>query len=381
MHTTTLARRTFFGAAALLLLFPVLALALEMRAHDQPTIGANETIAGDIYIAGGSVTHLGKVEGDFVGAGGTVLVQGPVGADVMVSGGTVTVVGPVADDVRVAGGNVTVNSLVTGDVVAFGGQLTIAGHIGGDVVAYGGTIRIDAPVTGDVRLGGGNIYINAPIAGTVRIDAAEKVTLGQSAAIAGDLIYSSASEASVENGARVEGATAYTPRPDIREAATEGLIAFLSLWFIAKFFMMLVAAMLVGLIFKRYATELGRRALVQPLPEFATGLVTVIVLPIISGILLVTIVGIPLGLLGLFLFAAMLVFGGIIAPIVLGSLLNSWIFTKPIEVSWKTILMGVAAFYLAGFVPFVGTLARLFFFFLALGAALRFKWGMAKEWR
>ena len=382
MRHTLLRIRHFIPVVALALLCaPLLASALELRTGEQPSINIGESIVDDLYITGGAVSHLGTAQGDFIAAGGSVLIQGTVGADAIVGGGTVTFVGPIGDDVRVAGGNVTINSAVAGDVVAFGGQLTFAGNIGGDLIAYGGTVRVDAPVGGDVRMGGGNIYINAPINGSVHIDAAEKVTLGPSAAIAGDFIYKAASELVNESGAPIGGMIEYTPRPDIREAAAEGLIAFLSLWFIAKFFMMLFGAMLVGLVFKRYATELGRRALRQPVPEFATGLVVVIVLPIVSVILLATIVGIPLGFLGMFSFGALLVYGGLIAPIVLGSLLNSWMFTRPIEVSWKTILLGVVAFYIVGFVPFVGTLARVFFLLLALGAAIRFKWDLAKEWQ
>lgn len=363
-----------------LLVIPIISEALVLRASDQATVGQAEKIAGDVYLAGGNVSNAGTISGDLVTAGGSVLLNGEVKNDVLASGGTVTILGKVLDDVRAFGGNVIVTSDVSGDIIVAGGNVHVAGKVGGNIIAAGGAVSIEAPVEGNVRVAGGEVRINAPIKGTLEVQA-DRVVLGSSAKIGGDFSYHAATQAQIENGAEVKGETTFTPRVDVREGLKQGIIAFLSLWFVLKFLMLLTGAMALGLFFKKYFDELTKRSLQEPVPEFMTGLATVIVLPIISAVLIGTVIGIPLGVIGLITFVAMMIFGGLIAPILLGNMLAVWLFKKTGETSWKTILLGVVVFYIAAFIPFVGWLARTFFLLLALGAALRIKWGIAREWR
>lgn len=372
--------KKLLGFACILLVTPLISFGLELRASDQPSVTAQEKIVGDMYMAGGNVTSSGNIAGDLITVGGSVLLNGEVKSDVLAGGGTVTILGKVLDDVRVFGGNVIVTSDIVGDLIAAGGNVQVTGKVGGDVILVGGAVTLDAPVMGSVRVYGGEVRINAPIAGNLDVQA-DRVSVGPLSLVTGDFAYHAATEARLENGAQVKGKTIYTPRVNVREGLKQGVIAFLSLWFVLKFLMLLVGALVFGLFFKKYWNELTKRSLAAPMPEFVTGLVTVIVLPIISAVLIATFVGMPLGFLGLLIFSAMMIFGGLIAPVILGNMLSIWLFKKSGETSWKTILLGVVVFYVAGFIPFVGWLARTFFLLLAIGAALRFKWGIAKEWR
>jgi hypothetical protein len=332
-------------------------------------------------MAGGNVTSAGSVRGDLVIGAGSVLVSGPVSGDLMIGGGNITVSGEVTDDVRIGGGNVTIQSVVRGDALVGGGQVNLAGErIGGDVAVAGGTVRIDAAIGGSARIAGGDIYLNAPVAGDVEIEA-EKLTLGPRADIAGDLSYRAPDPATLQDGAVVRGETTFEERVGRKEAEA-GLAAFFTFWIVAKFLMLLVGALLIGLAFQRYARELVAIAAARPLLEFGRGLVAVIVLPIISLILLATIIGIPLGVIGLLMLATMLIFASLIAPIVLGAVVHKLIW-KPAGylVSWQTILLGVALYFLLGLIPFIGLLVTCIVKLVALGATLNLKWGLAKDWR
>ncbi len=364
----------------LLALLPISVSALELRASDQPSVAPAEKIVGDLYMAGGSVTSSGSIAGDLVTAGGSVLLNGEVKSDILAAGGTVTILGKAFDDVRVFGGNVIITSDIVGDLVAAGGNVQVTGKIGGDALLAGGSVTLEAPVAGNLKIAGGEVRINAPITGNVEVQA-DRVILGSSAAIKGNFSYHAATQAQMDSGAVVTGTIDYTPRVDVREGLKQGVIAFLSLWFVLKFLMLLVGAMVFGLAFKKYGEELTKRSLANPMPEFFTGLVTVIVLPIISAVLIGTIVGIPLGTLGFLAFFILMTAIGLITPVVLGNMLSVWLFKSTGETTWKTILLGVVVFYIAGFIPFVGWLARTFFFLLTLGASLRLKWELTKEWR
>ena len=107
-----------------------------------------------------------------------------------------------------------------------------------------------------------------------------------------------------------------------------------------------------------------------------------IVFPVASVLLLLTIVGIPIGVIGLIAFAGAMIFSWISAAIILGVFLHRWL--KKVNVftiSWKTILLGVVVFSLLGLVPVIGWIIQCALVLLALGSAMKFKWNMMKEWR
>jgi hypothetical protein len=356
-------------------LAPTATFAAELRGGDQATVGSGEVINNDLYIAGGQVTSSGTIQGDLTAAGGTILVTGPVSQDVTVAGGTITLLGTVGNAIRAAGGNITIGSSVHSDIVAAGGQIQISGgQIDRDVVIMGGSARIDSPVLGSVRFTGGQLFINTSVAGNVVVDA-RKVTLGSAAAISGNFTYKASEPVVMESGARVSGVVTYTPRSSAGYASKNALLAFFTAWVFAKLFMLLAGALVFGLFFRRFTVELVKSAFAEPLSEIGRGLVVLIVLPVASILLLITVVGVPLGVIGLLGFILAIVVSGLIAPILLGSLLNNWAKKNSSnEVSGKTIILGVLVYFVLVFVPFLGWALQCGFFLLALGAASKLKW-------
>ncbi len=378
MYTKTIAAALLLAAVV-----PFAAFAADLRMGKDSSILPTENVLDDVYIIGRTATGSGSVRGDFIGTGGTVLLNGSVGGDVLAAGGTVSILGLVADDVRVAGGNVLVGGNIASDVFVAGGQVQLAGvRIGGDAIVTGGSVRIDTPIEGDARFTGGDIYINAPIAGNVEVKA-DRVTIGSAARISGTLNYAARKEAQIEVGAVVSGGMHYTERKNMHGGfSAAGLIALLSLWFVFTFLMLLVSALLITLLLKRYAREMITRASVEPWLEVGVGLVIFIVLPVVSVMLLLTLIGIPLGALGLLAFGASVLWGVLLSPVILGSFLDKWMFSRTgYELSWKTTLLGVAVYCIIGLIPFVGGLVHLVLILLSLGVTMRLKWNLIQEWR
>ena len=376
--------KTMFAGAFLsvmLLSVPVVALAAELRTGEHPTLGASEQTAGNFYIAGGNVTSNGNVQGDIAAAGGNVLISGPIAEDVAAAGGSITILSDVAGDERILGGNIIIHGRIGGDLAAAGGQVQLSGAgVGGDVLWGGGTFRIDAPVAGNLELAGGNVFINAPINGNVRFRG-ETLTLGSAAVIGGNLTYSSPKEAVMQEGAVVKGEISYGRRPDTAHTASTGLLVFLSVAFFLKFLMTLAGALVLGLMFKRYSMAFVNGAAAQPLLELGRGFAALVFLPAASVVFLVTVIGIPLGALGLIGFAGIVLFASIAAPILLGSIVRRWISkSAEYEITWGTILLGAALFTLLMLIPLIGWLAKFALVLMAIGSALKIKWDVAKNW-
>lgn len=382
-HYNRMSRALFVGVfVSAALLMPVFAAAAEFRAGDQPSLASNERTAGNFYIAGGNVTSGGQVRGDLAAAGGNVLVSGPVSEDIAAAGGSITILGNAGGDMRVAGGNIIVNGQVGGDLAVAGGQVQVSGAgVGGDVLWGGGVLRIDAPVAGNLELAGGNVFINAPVRGNVHFTG-EKLTLGSNAVIDGNLTYSSPKEAEVLNGAVVKGTTSYEPRPSVRAFTKTGVLAVLSSLFLLKFIMLFASALVLGLVFKRYSATLVHTVVSQPLLELGRGFVMFAALPAASVVLLMTVIGVPLGALGLIVFGALILFASIASPIVLGSIVRRWI-SKSTEhdIRWTTILLGAALFTLLNAIPFVGWIAKFVILLMTAGAVTKIKWGIIQDWR
>jgi cytoskeletal protein CcmA (bactofilin family) len=361
-------------------LVPLAAWGAEFRTGDQPRLAANEVTAGNLYLAGGNVTSSGRVGGDLTAAGGTLLVNGPVAGDILAGGGSLTIIGDVTGDLRFGGGNTVIQGLVGGDVTGGGGQVMLSGaRVGGDVVVAGGSVTLDAPVAGNARLAGGEIRINAPISGNLTV-MADKVTLGPRALISGSFTYTASKAATLETGAVVKGETKFNERLSTEPAATK-TAAFFSFWVLIKLLMALAGALILGYFFRRYARELVAKAAARPWLEAGRGLILLIIWPIISIVLLVTVVGIPIGLIGLLAYAAALIFTCLATPLVIGSLVHKWIW-KPAEhkINWKTILLGVIVAFLLGLIPLLGWIVKFIFTLITLGAVLSIKWKVAKEW-
>ncbi len=384
MNTPT--RISLLGALALFALSPLFASAMEVQANKEAMVAAGATVMDDQYLAGGTVTAAGNFSRDLAVAGGTVLVSGPIVGELLAVGGNLTFTGTVGSTARIAGGNLIIQGAVGHDLVAAGGQVIVGGPgIAGSALLAGGTVSLSAPVKGDLRIAGGDVTIDAPISGNVEVRA-QRVTLGSHATIGGTFTYTAPQAATVMTGAVITGATTYHESKEVPTPTKAGIAAaaaaIFSLLFFGKVLASLVGALAIGLFFKRYAREIVKHVVKDPWGEVGRGLVVAIVMPVASILLFFTVVGIPLGILGLLVSIVLFVFTGLTAPVVAGSLVHKWIW-KPGEyqVNWKIILLGVAVMLVLDLIPLIGWLIRLGIFLATLGAVAALKWSVAKEWR
>ncbi|OGI46568.1 hypothetical protein A2121_02890 [Candidatus Nomurabacteria bacterium GWB1_40_6] len=370
-----------YGVIVLMLILPIISFSAEFKGGEQVSTGKSENIVNDLYMAGGSVISAGNIKGDLITAGGNIIISGDIEEDLIVGGGNINILSNIGDDVRAGGGTVILAGEVKGDVLLGGGQITISGSgVGGDVAIAGGVVNIDAPVAGDAFIAGGNIYINSLIKGDVKIEA-EKITLGSNAVISGNLTYKSKTEIIKEEGAVVKGVVEFTPITKDIVSTKLFVAAIFSAILLWKFLTLLVCALVVGLALKRFNREIVALATRRPLYELGRGVLVMIAVPVVSIILFMTLVGIPFGILGMLGFVITMIFAWILMPIVVGSVIYRYFSKKELEVSWKTILLGVLLVTILGVIPFIGWLIQAILMFITLGSVIALKMQIVKEWR
>jgi hypothetical protein len=123
----------------------------------------------DIFVAGKMLAVVSDVTGSAHAAGRVVALKGKIGQDVYAAGYTVTLTGAVA-----------------GDASVLGYEVWFGGAIGGDLRATGTNVTLAAPVAGYAVIAAETVTLNSAIAGDVSIFA-EDIVFGPDARISGKL--------------------------------------------------------------------------------------------------------------------------------------------------------------------------------------------------
>lgn len=362
-----------------LLSIPLIVAAAEMRAGREYTLRQEEVVQGDLYAVGGTVSVSGTVAGDALIAGGTILVSGKVQQDIATAGGTINISGTVGDDVRVVGGTVTIGGKISGDLVVAGGQVHILSDasIDGDVVVFGGSVVIEGRVGGTVRSKGGEVTINGNLNSRAEVTAG-KVTVGDYATIAGNLEYTSPNEATISGDAKIHGERIFHKReiPQQQKNTFNRIIAGLfGAWTLVKFLMLFVAGLVFVLVFRTIVPEVVKNGFSNFWQGLGRGFVVFVVLPSAAFVAMVTVIGIPLGVLLLLIYIMSLIAASVYSVLFTGAWVEHLMRgNSDILITWKTALIGTVVWTLVGLIPIVGGFVKCILLLFALGR-------IAQVWR
>lgn len=234
-------------------------------------------------------------------------------------------------------------------VVILDGPAVIAGTVDGAVVALNGDIRVSGAVEDDV------VALNG------------RAVIETGARVGGDVV--SSKSPTVDPGATVEGDTR-TVRFSLR-----GLGIFLWVaWWLALTVSVLVLGMLLLALAPAMMAASYAVARNEVGPSVASGLLVAIGLPIASVAVLLTLVGIPLGLLGLLSLALLYALGFVVAGLTLGRLL-----VKEPASRYLALLAGLVILRLVGLVPVVGGLITFLASAYGIGAMAIAAWRTARR--
>lgn len=332
----------------------------KLRSGDAVAIPAGETVTGDVYLAGGSVSVDGTVDGDVVAAGGSVVISGNVSGDLLAAGGTVTIAGSVGGDARVAGGQLNVTGEVGEDVLATGGQVTVGSSavVGQDLIVSGGQVSVAGTIVGSIAGSAGTYSRTGTVGGADEV-----------------VVSPPPRDVAPAVGDRILDA--------IRHFLVVLLFGFVGLW-----------------LAPRAMRSVERRLRTEPLGAFVWGLfgivgfVVALVVLAILGVLL----AIAFGLLGFgdlvaldlllgaiaagALSVAFAVAIGYLADAIVGLALGRLVADEAVEPSWRpfaVLAVGAGVVVLLTSLPVVGPWLKLLVAILGLGAILAELYGRRRS--
>jgi hypothetical protein len=353
------------------------ALAAKFGTGNEYSLDEGEVVQDSLYVGAGTVAIRGTIEDDLIVGGGTVVVSGDVLGDVMVGAGTVNISGSVADDVRAAGGLVSVDGEVGGDVVSSGGAVNLGSEstIGGDLVAAAGTVSSAGLVSGRAKISAGNLRISGTINGNVEAVTEEAPRLSSTAKIGGDFVYTSENEAEIREGASVAGKVTHKlPKVRGRRVEPGGLAAFFFalglIWKIIFLAAMFVAGSVLIALFPKWTKSAADNIPGKPWLSLGWGFLLLIVTPVASILLLITVIGLPLGLIVGALYAAALYLAWIVVGRYAGWQIIRLIRKEGEPSPYWSLLLGLVILALIMLIPILNIFAYFLFVIAGLGAAV-----------
>jgi len=350
----------------------------EFRSGREVSIPSDEVVNDDLFAAGNSILIAGRVEGDVFAAGQTVRITGPVAGSVMAAGGHVEVADEVRGSVRAAGQNVRLagtigrNGAVAGESVVLAETL----RVGRDLHAAGNTVDLDGSVDRNADIAAGTVTVRGTVAEKLYLEGGE-LSLSPTARVGGDVGYRSPNTLEIAEGAAIGGQTQQLPPREPEEAAPKRVSA-------ARVVILLLMAFVFGAVglalaprfFGAAANAVGHR----PWWNLLIGLLTLFLGPFAVLVVCVTIVGIPVGVLGLIAWLVALAFAGVPVGTFLGRrLLQLMGSARPS--AYLGLFIGLVILSLLALVPVLGLIVKAVTIVLGLGVYARAARGVLAEMR
>jgi cytoskeletal protein CcmA (bactofilin family) len=373
LGVASLARRLgppLCAALALASAFAAPARAFEMLSDDERVeVAAGEQVAGSLAVSADEVLIAGKVEGDLFAAGERVVIAGEVTGNVFAWARELTVSGRIGGSLHAGSEQIRIDGELRGSLYAAAESLATgeAGKIEGDVHLYGRRASLAGRVERDLHFAGEDLELRGEVARDLRVYEAERVRLADGARVGRDLEVRIANDAALEvaEGAAIGGARKTLP-------PHSGGEAFFAprpwLWTLVRVAAALAFGVALYALFPSWF-----RARVPTVPSFLRllggGLAVLVCVPLALLLVAVTLIGLPLALVGAFLYVTALYLAPILAAAELGrTMLRRSAEELPGLASFARILfVGLATLAVAAHIPGLGPAVRVVILLVGLG--------------
>lgn len=341
------------------------------------TVVKRGTVTSDLYAFGGGVDIAADVNGDVIAGGGRVTVGQRIQGDLMVGAGSVILGGRVDRNVRAAGGAVTITGRVGRNVNAAGGTVTIAPDalVGGNARLAGGELRIAGTIARKLRAAGALVVLAGEVVGDVEL-VAQEIEILPTARLRGKLTYWSPRDARIDPGAKISGQVTHNlpELPRVLARTGTALVTVSRALFMAG---VTVLGIALYLLFPAFTVLASRTIGSDPVKSAGIGLLFFTALPVAAILSMLTILGIPLGLIIFVVYSLALLVGFLLAAFHLGdvgahALVRKGARKRPVRVAFLIVALLLLLF--ARRIPFIGGVLIVLAVLLGLGAMTIHTW-------
>ena len=328
------------------------------------------------YFSGLNIDIKSDFPKDLILTGLNIYAEGTVEEDVLVLGGDVYLNNYIKGDLRIIGGSVDVASTIEGDLIIIGGRVNLLNeaNIKGETLIIGGKINQNANLENETNIIAASVNLNNEISGQTEITT-QNIIFDSEANITGVLYYYAPTKALERLGFQNNGRINFNQISTIRETGFVKtlVINVISFWLVVKFVTTLILAFFLIYVFKVFAQSVSNIATKSTIKSFLTGFFSLILAPIIFVLLSVSLIGLPIGFLLLFVYIIIWSLASAVSGIFVGTM-GSYVLEKNPEkkVLFSNTVLGVVLLTVIQFVPYFGDLTILILNFIAVGAIIRY---------
>ncbi|WP_139492671.1 polymer-forming cytoskeletal protein [Brevibacillus dissolubilis] len=238
------------------------------------------TVDGDLYLFAENVQVTGTVKGDIHSFTDETVIDGQVEGDVRTFSHHLRITGDVGHNVMSASTTFTLTKegQIHGSLFTFSTATDLLGKVGREANGFADTYRI----TGLVGEG-------------ISLLHTDHLRLDSTAVIGGNLTYTSPERATIQQGAVIKGKELYSA-PPIKPSESESPLTFPSLLLVMSFLSTLVLWLLIRYLFPSAIYQVRHKLQSGWGSSLGIGILTFLAVPILSILLLVTVIGIPIAI-------------------------------------------------------------------------------------
>lgn len=362
-----IAKKIIVAIILALCFLPAAVFGYEIIRGETVIISRQQPVDGNLYVAAQNITIDQNIDGDVFCAGQSVTINGNVEGSVFCAGQSITVNGNVKGSVRVAGNIIMINREVEENVMALAMAVNLGenARVGWDLLIGAGSTLVRGDIGRSVYGGGGNVFIDGRVGDDVKLDFSKKrvsqspgLRIGENARIGGSVEYRSESQAEIAQGSQISGEVKRSEVMVNKEKKEVGFLGYM-MWLIYSFLAALIVALILIALFGDTIISITNRMREKISPSIGWGILLTIIVPIVTTLLFITIIGIPLALIIFALWLIALYF----AEILVGISVGRYILKKENGITKKSLylsaIVGIVISWVIFSIPFIGWLLWL----------------------
>lgn len=375
----SLAVRHYAGTSTLGALFLVLAIgvggepahALDLRDEESVRIGPSETVAENLMVSAETVLVEGVVDGNLFAFAERLVIKGEVRGNVYALVRVIEVDGIITGTLHSGSERAVIAGQIEGDLFVGCEVLTLRdeGVVGRDFTAICQEVTVDGSIGRDLFAGGDRIEVRGNVARDADIRG-RRIQLFNGASFGSDVDIQipEDEEAEIDPGTQIAGEFSQTILDhDFHDRDRENR------WLTGGFYMrigiVVTALFLVGMALRAVTPTIYGSRLETTGEFFRTlgfGIAATVGTPIVLALVLVTVVGIPIAIIGLLLYAIAFFVSGILVSALVGRTIVRSEHNSAAGFG-VALAVGIAVLVICAVIPYLGGLVRYLILLTGMG--------------
>ncbi len=341
---------------------------LEFKRTKEFTLNAEDIQARELWLSAEDVAVYGSMEQTLFATTGHADLAGHFLKDIWISARDIVLSGHVRETARLASRQVTeITGRIDASLMAAAARtikLEADAVVGSDAVLAAPHVLLHGVVQGRAGVWAKRAIITGRVEGDLYVRA-EEITFLRGAHIGGNLTYAAPRELVLDRGIHVGGAVTRQDMPVSGMTGRQHIMVQLFLFSGA-----LATGLVFSAVFPRYTGQAVRRVRRNFWNSTLIGALAFFLLPAIAVLAILSVVGIPVGVLVAILYAVLLYLAKIVVGLALGGVILQRRGPQPFGTVAVTLAVGLLFLYILAGLPIVGSVGTITIMFVGLGGLI-----------